>query len=120
MVDRVRPLKMEDTATGGTEVDPFPAETEPHEDFLDCRGVAIQNDSSDDEDVRLSRDANGEMDFRDQLLADVLLTELLSFHRVPAGRERVIRADFDHVVEDMTVEDGGTLTVEDGGRLICL
>lgn len=42
MVDKVRPLKIE-TATDGTEVDPFPIETDVNEDYVAAKGVALEN-----------------------------------------------------------------------------
>lgn len=58
MVDRIRPLKFEDPSTGGTETDQFPTGTNPNEDFVDSRGTTYQDDSSDDDLVRISRDGN--------------------------------------------------------------
>lgn len=42
MVDKVKPLKVED-ATSGTESNPFPTETDPAEDYLAAKGVAFEN-----------------------------------------------------------------------------
>ncbi len=42
MVDKVKPLKIED-ATSGTQVNPFPVETDPTEDHLATKGVAFEN-----------------------------------------------------------------------------
>ncbi len=41
-VDKVKPLKIE-TATGGTETDPFPHEVDPSEDYLATKGIAFEN-----------------------------------------------------------------------------
>lgn len=77
MVDRVGAIKWESPAHGGTELDLTPAEIDVHEDFLDCRGVSIQNDTSDDEVVLLSRDADDNMTFKDPTLdAPMTLKEL--------------------------------------------
>lgn len=56
MVDRVRPLKIEDSGSG-TETDFFPTETNPHEDYIDTRGLTLQDASSNDEVVRVEREA---------------------------------------------------------------
>lgn len=48
------------------------------------------------------------------------LLQCSGWHIVRNGQTRTVFSDFDHVVRDMKVENGGTLTVEDGGRLICL
>ena len=68
MVDRVRPLKFESPDTGGTQTDEFPTSMDNNEDFIDLRGVAIQDNSSDDEDVLLSRDSSGNMTFQDKVV----------------------------------------------------
>ena len=64
-VDRVQPLKIEGTDTGGTDQDLFPTGANRNEDYLDCRGVTVQNDSSDDEAAIVSRDASDNMTFKD-------------------------------------------------------
>ena len=56
MVDRARPLKLEESGTG-TEDDVEPTEIDPGEDFVEARGFAIQDDSSSDEGVLVSREA---------------------------------------------------------------
>ncbi len=68
MVDRVRPLKLE-SSTRGTEVDEFPTELDPSEDYIEVRGVMFQNDTSDDEVAYLSRDASNELIFKDTNLS---------------------------------------------------
>ena len=79
MVDRVRPLKWERPSTGGTQTDTSPTSNDPNEDYPDVRGVAIQNDTSNDEVVILSRDSSNNMTFKDGVVTGVkTLTELLS------------------------------------------
>lgn len=79
MVDRVKPLKLESPGTGGTEEDLFPTSLDHGEDFMDARGVTVQNDSSDDEAVMLSRDASDNMTFADGVVAGTkTLTDLLA------------------------------------------
>lgn len=86
MVDRTQAIKWESPAHGGTEEDLTPAEIDVHEDFLDCRGVSIQNDTSDDEAVLISRDAEGNMTFIDPVYGlTATLTELAA-----GGGESVI------------------------------
>lgn len=65
MVDRVKPLKIEGSDTGGTEDDLFPTGLDPNEDFVDCRGVALQDDASDDEQVTATRDGSGNLVLKD-------------------------------------------------------
>lgn len=78
MVDRIKPLKIESPDSGGTQTDDFPTSVNKNEDFLDCRGIAVQDDSSDDETVRVSRDASGNLTFLDQANTVKTLTELLA------------------------------------------
>lgn len=77
--DRVHPLKFESPDTGGTETDQFPTSADANEDFLDCRGVTFQSDSSNDENTYVSRDGAGNMIFYDGVVAaEKTLTELLT------------------------------------------
>jgi hypothetical protein len=78
MADRVWAIKWESPAHGGTEEDLTPAEIDVHEDFLDCRGVAIQDDTSDDEVVQLSRDADGNLTFKDAVVDTPMTLKTLS------------------------------------------
>jgi hypothetical protein len=65
MVDRIKPLKLEDPADGGDDLDLFPTSLNPNEDYLDCRGITLQSDSSDDDTVGITRDAAGKLAFKD-------------------------------------------------------
>lgn len=81
MADRIRPLKLESPATGGTELDEFPTAVDPSEDHIDARGFFIQNDTSDDEDVHITRDASSpdNMMFQDEVVTTaVTLSQLLN------------------------------------------
>jgi len=62
-------MKLESPATGGTQDDAFPTEADPNEDYPDVRGVTIQNDSSNDEDVVISRDASDNLTFQDKVVS---------------------------------------------------
>lgn len=55
-IERVRALKFESAATGGDAADdlPFPSSLDVSEDFLDARGLAIQ-DASNDETTIITR-----------------------------------------------------------------
>jgi len=78
-LDRVRSLKIEKPSTGGTQTDIYPSTVNPSEDALDVRGIVIQNDTSNDEDVVISRDASDNMTFADGVVAGTkTLTELLA------------------------------------------
>jgi hypothetical protein len=39
----VKPLKIEHSSSGGTEIDPFPRESDPSEDYLAGKGIALEN-----------------------------------------------------------------------------
>jgi hypothetical protein len=58
MVDRVQPLKLEDTSTGGDETDQFPTALDPSEDHVECAGVVFDDATHRDEDVRVWRVGN--------------------------------------------------------------
>lgn len=76
-MDRVRPLKLEDPGQGGEETDEFPTSVNPNEDYLDCRGITLQNNVSNDGDVFVSRDAAGNLVFKDQVNTQKTLTDLV-------------------------------------------
>lgn len=60
-VDKVKPLKMENTALGGTQNDPFPTEVNPSQDYIASKGVAFEN--SDNRTIDL--DGSGNIQFKD-------------------------------------------------------
>jgi hypothetical protein len=57
MVDKVRPLKLESTATGGDDNDFTPTATDPSEDYISCYGTVFQ----DDDNTRLEKDNDGDI-----------------------------------------------------------
>jgi len=60
-IDRVLPLKLENPADGGTELDIFPTEVNPTNDYIGAKGFVIENN----ENIRIDADASGNMIFRD-------------------------------------------------------
>jgi len=78
MADRVKPLKLESPDTGGTQLDEFPTSLDANEDLVDARGVTLQNDTSDDEQVVISRDAADNLTFVDAHMSVRTLTDLAS------------------------------------------
>lgn len=61
MADKIKPLKIENPATGGTQTDPFPVETNPAQDYLAAKGLALENS-----DTRLlDLDGSGNFQFKD-------------------------------------------------------
>ena len=79
MTDRVQSIKWESPSGGGTQTDTVPTEINPNEDGLDARSLFLQNDSSADSNVEVSRDASNNMTFKDGVVAGTkTLTELLA------------------------------------------
>jgi len=92
MVDRVRPRKLEAPSTGGSQLDQFDTDLNPNEDFVDVRGVAIQNDTSDDESVVVSRDSSDNMTFEDGVTGPYTLSDLAaSSSGITEAQHRAIR-----------------------------
>jgi hypothetical protein len=60
-MDKVKPLKIENSANGGTEVDPFPTEADPSEDYLAARGIAFE----DNDNRVIDTDGSGNLRFKD-------------------------------------------------------
>lgn len=91
MVDRIKPLKFESPDSGGTQTDDFPTSVDKNEDFVDCRGVTIQHDTSDDDDVRISRDGD-DMTFLDKNNTVKTLTELAAAGSgITAAQHKILR-----------------------------
>lgn len=63
-IDKVRPLKLEDPASGGTETDEFPTSLDPREDHVQCAGIVLEDATHSDENVRVYRDGD-DMKFQD-------------------------------------------------------
>ncbi len=66
MVDRVQAQKWESSDQGGQDDEPLPCEIDINEDGLDARAHFIQNDTSNDSDVVVSRDSSDNMTFADK------------------------------------------------------
>jgi hypothetical protein len=64
-IDRVVPIKQERPDLGGTESDDIDTPADPNEDALDARGLYIQNDSSDDTSVLITRTSDNKLSFTD-------------------------------------------------------
>lgn len=72
MADKIKPLKIED-AISGTEMDMFPTEADPNEDFVAVKGVAFEN-----LDTTTIRGDSGVMKFQDaDVTTEVTLEDLL-------------------------------------------
>jgi len=113
--DRIRPMKLESPATGGTQDDAFPTEVNPNEDYPDVRGVTFQNDSSNDEVVYVERDASGNMVFADDVVSgEKTLNDLLTAGDdddqvkvvIEIGVTFTVKEDHQHIFYDELVVDG--------------
>lgn len=105
-IDRVQPLKMEDTATGGDDVDQFPTAVDPQEDHLECVGLVLDDLDNRDESVRIYREGN-DLRFMDVTNPDsVTLTDLLAVgmteeqHRfLPSSNHWIDQDSYDEVIK---------------------
>lgn len=70
MVDKVKPLKLED-ATSGTQVNPFPKETDPTQDYISGKGLALEN-----LDTHLIDRSGNNIQFTDPTLGTKTVTQL--------------------------------------------
>lgn len=77
-MDKVRPLKIEKISGGGSQDNLYPQDLDPNEDGVEARGIILQNDTSSDSAVELSRNASNDMTFKDGSNSEKTLTELLS------------------------------------------
>lgn len=97
MVDKVKPLKLEDTGSGSM-LDSFPKETDPTEDYVAGKGFAIENDdnllidAAGGAEIQFTDTVSGTKKVSDLLDADQedfdpTGTELTSTKTGPAARE---------------------------------
>lgn len=61
MADKVKPLKIESSSTGGTQNDGFPTEVNPSQDYLASKGIAFENNDNRTIDL----DGSGNIQFID-------------------------------------------------------
>ena len=77
-IDKVQPLKLEDSSTGGTELDQFPTELNPLEDHIETAGLVLDDATHRDETTRIWREGS-DLKFQDtNNLAGCTLSELLA------------------------------------------
>lgn len=92
-IERVRVLKVESAATGGDGGDEveYPSPIDLSEDYVDARGVALQNNTSNDEVVTITRDASNNLIFTDGTYANKTLTDLVTATGMTATDHKVVR-----------------------------
>lgn len=61
MADKIKPLKIENSVTGGTQNDGFPTEANPSQDYVATKGVAFENSDA----TLLDLDPTGEIRYKD-------------------------------------------------------
>lgn len=82
-MDRVRPLKLEDTQDGGGHLDFGPTELNPKQDAVDVAGVYLQESTTSDTTVLIDRN-QGQARFADPVAGTQLLSALAQ-HPVTQG-----------------------------------
>lgn len=124
MADRVRPMKME-TSVRGTETDEFLTALDPKEDHVEARGLFVQNDTSDDEVVLITRDASSpdNMTFKDGVQTTPLtLTQLASGALPPATEVGQFLFSYNgstfEIVKPLVSDCGFTITDDDGHMVV--
>lgn len=127
MADRVRVQKREYGSKGGDPADdtPFIDEIDPNEDGVDCRSVFLQNDTSEDSNVEISRDASDpdNMIFRDEVQTTPLtLTQLASGALPPASEVGQFLFSYNgstfEIVKPLVSDCGFTITDDDGHMVV--
>ena len=69
---------MEDPTQGGSEIDYYPTAADPNEDYVDGRGITVQNEISDDTTVFVERDVDDSLVLSDPVAGTYTLSELAS------------------------------------------
>ena len=102
--DRVQPLKLEDPSTGGEQTDFFPTAMDRNKDYIDCRGLTLQDGYSDDPNVRIERDSTGDLVLADSIAGPHTLSSLL------LGGAKIHASYFDVALTPPTSEILGTVS----------
>ncbi len=97
-IDKVRPLKLEDPASGGTETDEFPTPIDPREDHIQTAGLVFEDATHSDEVVRIWRDGTSLL-FSDGSTAVPVGLSDLSGGGVSEAQHRVLR-QLIHFIDD--------------------
>ena len=93
MVDKIKPLKIENTVDGSQDDQGFPTQTDPMEDYLAARGMAFQNS-----DNHLIDTVENEIAFLDPINGRLKLSEVLAG---PGGVTNNSHKGLDHLIHNI-------------------
>lgn len=96
-LDKIHPLKMESIASGGDSEDDYPTSADSNKDYVDVRGVVIQNDTSNDDTVVVGRDVSNNLTFQDGITGAKTLAQLAAGGGMTPSDHRVL----DQLVHDL-------------------
>jgi len=80
-MDKIRPLKIENTTDGSQDDQGYPTEVNPSEDYVSCKGISFENSDGH----TIDRDVTGELRFIDPVNGTILLSELSKTNHVDGG-----------------------------------
>lgn len=119
-MDRVRPVKIESPATGGTEEDLEYTPLETSEDALEARGYYVQEDAGTDETTLISRSGD-DMTFTDvNNPVPVTLSSLIGGSGVPASEpgQVLFSVDGSTFTAEIPIVGNGCWLADNEGELI--
>jgi hypothetical protein len=96
-LDKIHPLKMESIASGGDSEDDYPTSADSNHDYMDVRGVVIQNDVSNDDTVVVGRDSSSNLTLQDAITGAKTLAQLAAGTGMTPETHRVL----DQLVHDL-------------------
>ena len=117
MVDKIKPLKIENSSTGGTEIDPFPREANPTQDYISTKGLAIEG--LDDIRIDLENNQAGYSDFNSNGFIPFNkfneVNETLKVGEVSIYGSYIVLQSFDNlfVTSDSDIEDISYISFEE-------
>jgi len=80
-MDKIRPLKIENTTDGSQDDGGYQTEANPNEDYVSCKGISFENSDGHYIDRALS----GELRFVDPINGIILLSDISLFHNTDGG-----------------------------------
>ena len=120
MADKIKPLKIENIASGGTQNDGFPTEANPAQDYVATKGIAFENNDNILFDID---PGTGEIRYKDPIQSTYKKlndigggAENFSFHKVAVDVSITIPTDQHMITTSLEVD--GFLDVE--GSIVLL